>query len=162
VVEDLAADGVAPADRSVTFEADLRFRRQTFEIAVPWRGAERLADDFRDEYARRYGRGALVLGTPVELVAVRAIGTGTTPKARLEARGTAGPGPARRDGARRSVRVDRGPHGRTDVEVYDGADLVPGFRITGPAVIDGADTTVWVPAGAALHVDPYSTCEVTL
>jgi N-methylhydantoinase A len=167
VLEDLAADGVDGADRSVAFEADLRFRRQTFEIAVPWRGAEHLVDDFRDEYARRYGRGALVLGTPVELVAVRAIGTGATSKARLEPAG-AGAAPAGTAGAgrgapaRRSVRVDRGPDGRLDVDAYDGQALVPGRRIAGPAVIDGTDTTLWVPAGATLVVDAYSTCEVTL
>ncbi|HWW45018.1 MAG TPA: hydantoinase/oxoprolinase family protein, partial [Acidimicrobiia bacterium] len=61
VLEDLAADGVAPADRTVAFEADVRFRRQTFEIPVPLRGIDQLVDDFREEYARRYGRGALVL-----------------------------------------------------------------------------------------------------
>jgi N-methylhydantoinase A len=172
VLEDLAADGVARQDRSVAFEADLRFRRQTFEIAVPLRGTERLVDDFRDEYARRYGRGALVLGTPVELVAVRAIGTGATPKARLErndaiaagSKARLGPEAAARTGTsgRRSVRVARGPGGRTDVDAYASAALAPGRRITGPAVIDGTDTTLWVPPGATLRVDPYSTCEVTL
>ncbi len=163
VREDLAADGVAAAGRSVAFEADLRFRRQTFEIAVPFRGTERLVDDFREEYARRYGRGALVLGTPVELVAVRAIGTGETPKARLEPRDappTTVTAPSGR--ARRSVRTARGPDGRSDVDVHDGAALAPGVRISGPAVIDGTDTTLWVPAGATLVVDRYSTCEVTL
>jgi N-methylhydantoinase A len=159
VLEDLAADGVAAEDRSLAFEADLRFRRQTFEIAVPFRGAEHLVDDFREEYARRYGRGALVLGTPVELVAVRAIGTGATPKARLVPRGAGeGSGAARR----RSVRVERGPEGRRDVDCFDATALVPGLRITGPALVDGSDTTLWVPPGTTLNVDAYSTCEVTL
>ena len=30
------------------------------------------------------------------------------------------------------------------------------------ATFDGTDTTLWVPPGATLRVDPYSTCEVTL
>ena len=32
---DVAADGMAPADRSVVFEADLRFKRQKWELTVP-------------------------------------------------------------------------------------------------------------------------------
>jgi len=168
VREDLEADGVAPEDRTVAFEADLRFRRQTFEIAVAYRGAEHLVEDFRDEYARRYGRGALVLGTPVELVAVRAIGTGATPKARLVSAAGAAPaagtaGSAGSAGAgRRSVRIARGPGGRVELDAYDARALAPGRRVTGPAVIDGTDTTLWVPPGATLEVDPYSTSEVTV
>jgi len=165
VLEDLAADGVAPADRTVAFEADVRFRRQTFEIPVPLRGIDRLVEDFREEYARRYGRGALVLGTPVELVCVRAIGCGRTPKARLGERDDPrpddtgrGPTPA----GVRSVRIDRGPEGRVVVDVHDGAALRPGHRIAGPALVDGTDTTVWVPPGAALHVDRHYTFEVTV
>ena len=64
---DVAADGVAPDDRSVVFEADLRFKRQKWELTVPLTGAlagaeglDRLIADFRAEYARRYGEGALM------------------------------------------------------------------------------------------------------
>jgi N-methylhydantoinase A len=165
VLEDLAADGVAPADRTVAFEADVRFRRQTFEIPVPLRGIDQLVDDFREEYARRYGRGALVLGTPVELVCVRAIGSGRTPKARLGERDDPRPDATGRGPTPvgvRSVRIDRGPDGRVVVDVHDGAALRPGHRIAGPALVDGTDTTVWVPPGAALHVDRHYTFEVTV
>jgi N-methylhydantoinase A len=168
VLDDLAADGVAPADRSVAFEADLRFRRQTFELPVPWHEDGDLAADFREEYARRYGRGALVLGTPVELVCLRAIGTGRTPKASLAApaaapgTGGARPRPARpRPAGRRAVRVDRGTGGAVTVDVYDAARLRPGHRVGGPALVDGTDTTVWVPPGAVLTVDRHVTLEVT-
>src|SRR5205085_10855459 len=83
VEADLAADGVAPADRTVHFEADLRFKRQVWELTVPLSRARldddavaRLLDDFRVEYVRRYGRGSMMLGAPVELVTLRAVGTG--------------------------------------------------------------------------------------
>jgi N-methylhydantoinase A len=159
VMEDLAADGVTPADRSVAFEADLRFRRQTFEIPVPWVEGGDLVAAFLEEYARRYGRGALVLGTPIELVCVRAVGTGRTPKAAVAARP---PGSARPSAvATRQVRVDRGPSGVLGVDVYDAAALGPGHRIVGPALVDGSDTTVWVPPGATLLLDRYCTMEVS-
>ena len=61
---DLAADGIAAADRSVHFEADLRFKRQMWELPVPLVGervdearSDPLLADFRAEYAQRYGEG---------------------------------------------------------------------------------------------------------
>jgi N-methylhydantoinase A len=162
VIEDLAADGVTAEDRSVAFEADLRFRRQTFELPVPMRDGRDLVTDFREEYAQRYGRGALVLGTPVELASLRAIGTGRTPKARLREH----PGPDAADGGPdpvgvRPVRVGRGPAGTITVDVHDASRLRPGHRLDGPVLVDGIDTTVWVPPGATLRVDRYSTFEVS-
>ncbi len=114
---DLAADGVAPDDRSVVFEADLRFKRQKWELTVPLTGAlagadgfDQLIADFRAEYARRYGEGALMAGAVVELVSVRAIGIGRTVKPDLtpdRGRPTATGGAPPRASVR-SVRVARG------------------------------------------------------
>ncbi|MGI9431135.1 MAG: hydantoinase/oxoprolinase family protein, partial [Myxococcota bacterium] len=86
VANDLAADGVPPADRRVEFEADMRFSKQIFELQVPIRSAadgtiteaaemhEQLLADFKAEYIKRYGQGSVVLGAPIELVSLRAIG----------------------------------------------------------------------------------------
>ena len=66
----------------VRFEADVRFHRQVWELTVPFPGAEvdaagieGLVKRFEDEYVRRYGSGSRMLGAPVELVTLRAIGT---------------------------------------------------------------------------------------
>jgi N-methylhydantoinase A len=52
----------------------------------------------------------------------------------------------------RAVRVERGTAPVT-VDVYAGADLRPGHRVSGPALIDGLDTTVWIPPDRRLRVD---------
>ncbi|MBO0731084.1 MAG: hydantoinase/oxoprolinase family protein, partial [Acidimicrobiaceae bacterium] len=90
--DDLIADGVAPADRSVQFEADLRFSKQIYELQLPLREGptdaalvDGLVEDFHDEYARRYGKGSIVLGAPVDFVNLRAVGIGRTIKADLAA-----------------------------------------------------------------------------
>ena len=44
--------------------------------------------------------------------------------------------------------------------IYDGALLVPGNRIKGPAVVETTDTTVAVPPGCALKVDAYGNFEI--
>ncbi len=164
VRDDLTADGIGPERQSVEFEADLRFAKQTFEIPVPLSaaaladGGAALLEAFNREYAKRYGQGSMMLGLSAELVALRAIGIGATTRAALHPRGTgdeAG-GDAPAPSAERQVRVARGPSGLRTVACYDAPALVPGHRIEGPALIDGTDTTVWVPEGAVARVDPFA------
>jgi N-methylhydantoinase A len=173
VEADLAADGIAPEHRTVTFEADLRFTRQVWEIQVPLPDGpvdghviDGVLEAFREEYAKRYGQGSIVLGAPIELVAVRAVGLGHTVRAEL-AVGAAEPVAAGTPApvvGRRAVRLDRGDSGSggsgtgtTDVAVYDGPQLQPGHTLAGPALVDGTDTTIWIPAGATAQVDAHGT-----
>jgi N-methylhydantoinase A len=166
VLGDLAADGVAERDRRVCFEADLRFARQISEIAIalPDGAAAATAESalleaFRAEYARRYGHGALTLGAPVELVALRAIGIGRTTRARLAPTRpeTVVEGSCAAVARRRSVRLERGASGRCEVAVFDGEALRPGHALAGPALIDARDTTIWIPAEMSAMVDPQGT-----
>jgi len=43
------------------------------------------------------------------------------------------------------------------VTVHAGGDLRPGHTVDGPAVVDGSDTTIWIPAGASAQVDAHGT-----
>ncbi len=168
---DLEADGIEPSARSIDFEADLRFKRQVWEISIPLatHQLERvefgsLVDSFKEEYAKRYGRGSIVLGAPVEFVNLRAVGTGRTVKASLEA----GHSDHVEEGTRatvastRMVRVDRDEGGDHPVDVYEGRDLLPGHTLVGPALIEGVDTTVWVPAGATVTMTAHGTYALEL
>jgi N-methylhydantoinase A len=167
VLEDLAADGIPSEQRQVNFEADLRFRRQVWEIPVPVPAGplddaamRALEDAFRDEYGRRYGRGSIVLNTPIELVSLRAIGTGRTLKATIDAMDLAplsDPATLPDRVGRRAVWVDRGDGGRQEVDVYRGEELHPGQTLLGPALVDGTDTTVWVPETTTLRVSRHGT-----
>lgn len=166
LLADLAGDGVAEADRLVVFEADLRFARQISEIACPFEpgvfdaaAQEHLVAGFRAEYARRYGHGALVLGAPIELVAIRAIGIGRTAQASLAALrgGSVAAGTAAPVARSRSVRLERGEGGRRDISVHDREALLPGHRLDGPALVDAPDTTIWVPAGMRATIDGQGT-----
>jgi N-methylhydantoinase A len=44
--------------------------------------------------------------------------------------------------------------GMTDTACYVGQDLAPGFAVAGPAVIEEATTTIVVPPGSRLRVNP--------
>jgi N-methylhydantoinase A len=167
VRSDLVADGIEHSQQELSFEADLRFSKQVFELQVPFRANgfddaanDQLLHEFSAEYARRYGQGSITLGAPIEVVAIRAIGIGHTARASFERQGTDQPEPreAAASGSRK-VRVERSGE-RTDVPSYDGATLKPGDTIIGPALVDGADTTVWMPLGAQGRIDPYGTLQM--
>jgi N-methylhydantoinase A len=164
VTSDLIADGVAAKDRKVSFEVDLRFKRQISElsIAIPRgpiteRTMERLTVIFKEEYAKRYGSGALVLGAPTELVTLRAIGIGRTVRATLGSTTRTGvrTGTTAQRAGSRDVRLGR--ELRKKVNVYEGPALQPGHQLVGPALIDGSDTTIWIPAKARARVDERAT-----
>ena len=166
VTEDLAADGIAEAARSVAFEADLRFMRQQFELSIPSDAgfdvaAQRaLSRAFTEEYQRRYGQGALVLGAPVELVSLRAIGSGRTVHAELARASAVAPRQAT-PVAKRRIWVGTGTGvGPLDVDVISTTTLLPGHEIAGPALLDGSDTTIWIPPRVRARVDEHRTIDM--
>jgi N-methylhydantoinase A len=162
VREDLAADGVATEDCAVMFEADLRFNRQISEISIRLPSGpiddvalEEAIAQFRAEYAKRYGQGSIVLGAAMEFVTLRAIGIGRTTRASLEtlARPQASTSARLIPKGARKVRIDRSEESAEDVRFFDGVSLLPGCTLQGPALVDSADTTIWIPAGVDAHVD---------
>ena len=96
-----------------------------------------------------------MLGAPVEFVNLRAVGTGRTVQASLDAGHTdqVKAGTKATAASTRKVRVERTAGGDQAVAIYEGRDLVPGHTLEGPALIEGIDTTVWVPALAKVKTD---------
>ncbi len=168
---DLDADGVAPGDRTIRLEADIRFERQGAELTIPIPGATTVPPDaaplvidtddlierFRAEYGRRFGEGALATGVIVELMTLRAIGTTIRDEApAVEPRTTAAASSPTTESPApigiRAIRLDRtGPP--APVPELRTADLAPGMAVAGPTVIDAGDTTVWIPPDATASVD---------
>ena len=166
VAEDLSADGIAAAERTVSFEADLRFMRQQFELTIPCDpgfGAQAqndLINAFTSEYQRRYGQGALVLGAPVELVSLRAVGRGQTVRAEL-VHSPANPAAQIRQKRKREIWVGDGSRVQPmNVDVLSSVDLQPGELIQGPALLDGADTTIWIPARVTARLSEHRTIDM--
>jgi N-methylhydantoinase A/oxoprolinase/acetone carboxylase beta subunit len=62
----------------------------------------------------------------------------------------------------RLVRVEREAGGEEAVDVYEGRHLLPGHTLQGPALIEGTDTTVWVPALAKVKMTPHGTYAMEL
>jgi N-methylhydantoinase A len=166
VRRDLAADGI-PADKAtVTLGAELRFHRQKFELAMQWHGGLdvesqlRELERFKHDYASRYGKGALVSGAPVEIVALRSIGVGETVRAALDSAPLSDESPAPVTGRRQIRQGTR--DAPIDTAVVRGGDLYPGHTIAGPAVVDALDTTIWIPPGTTARMDAYRTLDMEI
>jgi N-methylhydantoinase A len=170
VVDDLVSEGAAKDAVAVQFEVDLRFKRQVGELTIPLgpdriseAGMERLIADFQEEYVSRYGRGSILLGVPIEMVTVRAVGIAETPRAALVGEeNPRGAGAPATNGVTRPVALDRDPAPAIDVSIFPGTGLGTGDVVEGPAIVEEPDTTIWVPAGARATLDADGTYLIDL
>jgi N-methylhydantoinase A len=158
--EALRREGFDDADHRFVRTADLRYDGQAFEVRVPApagrfdrRFAEAVVDAFHAAHHGLYGydyRDDRAHG--VEWVNLRVTGVGPIRRPELPAR-PAGDGDASRarTGSRR-VHFD----GWVDTPVYRRADLLPGDRFAGPAVVEEFGSTLPIHPGFTARVDGYA------
>ena len=161
---ELGADGVGPAARYFQFSADMRCVGQFHLLNIPlpapgaagWWDAARLAADFHAAHERAYGHADPAV--PVEIVNLRVDGFGRIdrlPQAAEEAAAADAPAPI---GSRR-VYFDRAT-GWTEAAIYRRAQLKPGHRIAGPAIVLQRDSTLVVLPGQAARADRRGTIRI--
>jgi N-methylhydantoinase A len=160
-------DRIDRGRRRFAWSLDIRHRGQIneVEVALP---EKRLAKDFWEGLRRRfyeryeqlYGRGSSYRDARLEIVTLRLRASATTPRPKLA--------PARKASAKIDTKAARG---RRDIwwadlkktaatPIYDGALLVPGNALKGPAVIETTDTTVVVHPGRTLRIDRFGNFEI--
>lgn len=153
----LEQEEVAEADRTISFNIDMRYEQQGFEVTVPVAADEVAAASlapvlqrFHDQHQQLYG---VTFDVPLELVALRAIAVGKTPPA-VERPPEAGVV----DDLSAAV-IERRPcyfHGAWhDTPNYDRDRLGKGARIEGPAIIVQYDTTTVLLPGHWAEVDEF-------
>jgi N-methylhydantoinase A len=162
--EELAASGV-PADRIVLERwAELRYRGQAYEVAVPAGdpgalaapgGLPALAARFHAEHDRLYAHR--VDGAAVELVALRVAGLGRLPRPAVPAVEPGGPEPppAAARGGRPVYFEEAG--GWVECPIWERRALRAGNRLAGPAVVEQVDSTTVLPPGQAAVVHATGT-----
>jgi N-methylhydantoinase A len=139
----------------VVRSADMRYKGQSFDMTVALPSAFADGDTmdvvrkpFHEAYARVYGIADEA--APVEVINLRATIVGVTPKPQ-----PVPPDAATTPGAPCGERqvFDEGRPQTAAVYVRD--DLAAGQAFSGPAVVEAADTTVFVPAGYVVTVDEW-------
>lgn len=154
--------------REVSFRrfAEMRYRKQGYEIRVPIPGGvlgpdriEEIRANFEEVYRALYGH--IMEGTPIDAVSWRVIAQGPRPELILP---QADPSEAGLRGALKDERQIYLPdsQGLAEVPVYDRYKLGPGLAFSGPAVIEERESTVVINGPAEIAVDPANNLIVDL
>ena len=150
----LERDGFADESIRILREIDLRYIGQQYDVRVHLDGSQSFSIDrtrelFEQEHERLYGH--IQPEGLVRISALRVVAEGILPELQIP-RGVPGSRSPVPTGTR-SVWIDE-DRGWGDVAIYSGDDLLPGHRVSGPALIEEMTTTVFVGAEDELEVDP--------
>ncbi len=163
----LERDGVAAYRQRFAFSVDMRHRGQINEVEVELAGDGLSAAElpaleraFVERYELLYGQGASLPGATLEIVTFRSRASAALPKPVLSEQPLAGETPPER--ARRPARsiywAELGAPAAS--AIYDGAALLPGNRVEGPAVIETEATSVVVHPAQTASVDRFGNFEL--
>ncbi|MCH8861600.1 MAG: hydantoinase/oxoprolinase family protein [Proteobacteria bacterium] len=157
VMSELEAEAVPRADQQVTFEIDIRYQGQAFEVPLPadleafkaGKGIAALAQAFNTEHERLF---TFNMDAAHEFVNLRAVALGKPANVTAEKieEGDGDPSAAKlRD---HSIYAD----GETrDAVIYIRSKLRAGDKITGPAVVVEMDATTLILNDHVAEVDPF-------
>ncbi|MBI3159182.1 MAG: hydantoinase/oxoprolinase family protein [Chloroflexi bacterium] len=142
----LAAHGFSPPEQTLNASLDLRYAGQSYELNLPF------TPDFLAVFHRKH---ELEFGyandtQPVEVVTLRLRAVGAVARPAL-------PRSPRTRRAPRSFdhRPALFPSGELPTAFYDGADLLPGQRLRGPAVVVQPDTTIFLGPSDSARLDSF-------
>jgi N-methylhydantoinase A len=154
----LRREQVGPDRTTLRPSVDLRYVGQWHELSVPLRwqpGAtpdlERLLADFHAEHDRLFGYSTDEM--PVEALAVRLSAVGATERPLRQALDGGGTADAARTGRRRIWAPAQ--RAMVEADVVDGMRLQAGATLSGPAIVELANTTIVVHRGFELVVDRF-------
>ena len=138
--------------RRARARADVRYRRQSFELTVPAGEWDDLAERFHADHERRHGYA--MPDEPVDVVSLRVTATVEVETPDLEEE----PGSGAEPGDEREARF--GDETAT-VPVYDRGALGAGDELEGPAIVELAEATCVVRPGWRGRVDDTGTLVLT-
>ena len=154
----------AVGETEITYEriADMRYRKQGFEVAVPLPAGPlgpghvaEIKQAFEGVYRRLYGH--IIPDTALDIISWRVVVSGPKPELRLPS-AAAGGGSAPK-GHRKIYIPGQGLH---DTPVYDRYALGTDNVLQGPAIIEERESTVVINGPGAIHVDAHRNVIVDL
>lgn len=154
--EDVARQGVDRDRIELVRGVDVRYEGQAFEITVPLEPG--FLERFHHKHERLYGHSNP--GAPVRIVNLRLRATGRLPMRRLRPLAERAEEGVPRPAGMRPVVLGLGAGVSDPLDVrpaalFDHAELQPGHRLEGPAVVVSSDTTVWLGPRETGHVDGH-------
>jgi N-methylhydantoinase A len=152
--ESLVADGIAESEHEITYQADLRYAGQAFQITVEFTAAEleqqgvaRLTTEFDDEHEQLF---TFKLGDGHEILMIRAVVKAKAKAIAELSMGQAGTTLEQCKIADTSFYYEGAAH---EAVIIDRAKLHEGLVVAGPAIISEMDSTTVVLPGYQARVD---------
>lgn len=164
----LQARGFGEDAITVRYEGDFKFAGQAFELTIELPAGE-LSDEHRAElmqtftetYERLNGPGTAWEGFPIVMLNARVTATAAVPRPVLPSHSPNGGRPEAALHERRPV-LEPEAGARVELDIYRGELLTPGTSVTGPAVIEDVDTTIFVPSQATCRLDEQRDYRLTV
>lgn len=157
----LNEEGVPQEVHAISRSADLRYAHQGSEVTVPLSGKQAtgetmdaLVQEFHAQHQQLYG---FSLDQRVEIVTLRVTVSGDVGSVALPRRDGVSDSPEKAILDRRQVYFDQG-NGFVPCNIYSRDQLSPGASISGPAILEGMDSTVVINPGWTSLVDDYGNC----
>ena len=159
----LEREAIAPQDRLLERQLDMRYLGQNYELPVPCPDGpldvEALRRGFLVAHERAYGHAAA--DEPVEVVNLRVRAVGRVAPLRWPAGAAGAPDPGGAQSGTRRVFFDEAG-GFAEAPLYARDLLRPGHRIPGPAIIEQMDSTTVLPPGQTAEVHPAGVLAITV
>ncbi|NWF70960.1 MAG: hydantoinase/oxoprolinase family protein [Chloroflexi bacterium] len=140
---DLAREGIGEAETELNAFLDMRYAGQAYELTIPFvPGGQGVIDRFHEAHEAAYGHA--LRQRAVEIVNMRLQAVGVIPRPQLHVEAV----DHTRSAAPISTRAD-------GVVLYERDSLLPGTRLSAPALVLQMDSTVYVPPGWMARVDGH-------
>lgn len=154
-VQEMQAEGISRENLSLKPELDLRYAGQSFELTIPF--SANFLQDFHSLHTQTYGYANA--HAPVEIVNLRLTATGAVPTPQIEPQPIGSKDP---DIAYLYTRRIFLSQGEAETRFYAGEMLPAGSKITGPAIILRADTTILLERRDQAEVDSFLNLIITI
>jgi N-methylhydantoinase A len=163
-VSALVGYGFTPDRIETSYRVDVRFVGQAFAITVPLDPTalaspavfvERIRSEFVKAHRQLYGHGDDTMACQISTLRCRSIGRVRIPPLPRVTQGGAG-----RPRNARTIRLAPGGEPMR-AEVYERADLNPGFVLQGPAIVEEWTTTCFIPPGWRATLDEFGNLLLT-
>jgi N-methylhydantoinase A len=156
--------GFSRAQSEFTRSVDMRYRRQTHDLMVPVPDGEvtaatarALVESFEQSYEAVYGKGAGFRFAGIELTTFRVVAVGRTQKPSIhKPSASQAPKPMRR-------RIFEPVTLKwTEADVFQWPDMPADFCVSGPAIVEHPETTVYVGPGQTARLDHAGNLSIDL
>jgi N-methylhydantoinase A len=142
----------------------MRYRRQTHDLMVPVpdgpvtaESARKLVESFEESYEAVYGKGAGFRLAGIELTTFRVVAVGRTRKPSIhKPSAVAAPKPGKRRIFEPTTMA------WTDAAVYQWLEMPAGFTVSGSAVVEHPETTVYIGPGQTARLDAAGNLSIDL